>query len=140
MDLGNAMEKLKQIMSTDEGQAKVQNIMSNFSSNGIDTSNLGNILSNMNAGNSTNESDFGGSNTEDDSSAADNSGGFDPEMMQKMFSMMNSGGGNGGTGNRHSTMLNSLKPYLSDGRRGKLDMASKLMSFAKFAPMMKDMM
>ena len=49
-------------------------------------------------------------------------------------------GGSSGGGSRHATMLHALKPYLSSERRGKLDMASKLMNLAQFAPMFKDML
>ena len=146
-DLGSAIEKLKEMMATPDGQANIQNIVANFGGgNNIDTSNIAGMLGNFaSAGSSDNDSyetyaeDVGQDNN------ADNFGGFDPEMMakmQKMMSMMGgSGGGAGGIGgsNRHANMLNSLKPYLSHGRRGKLDMAAKMMSFAKFAPMLKDL-
>lgn len=123
-DLSEALDKLKQMMATDEGQSKIQNVLSGLNSGGVDTSNLGNMLGNF-------------ANQNSDSSEP--SGGLDMDTMlkmQKMMSMMNSGGGNS---NRHATMLNSLKPYLSDGRKGKLDMVSKLMGLAKFAPLMKEL-
>ena len=91
---------------------------------------------------------------------------IDPNMLKNMFAMMNgassgdsdsnplgglagllgnagkSGGGssNPSGGSRHTAMLHALKPYLSVERRGKLDMASKLMSLAQFAPLFKDML
>ena len=134
-DLGGAIEKLKQMMATEEGQANIQNIVANFGGGGnIDTSNLGSMLGNFAAQNSE--------NTDDSMNSSDDSGGgFDPDMMMKMQKMMSMmGGGSSGAGNnRHATMLNSLKPYLSDDRRGKLDMAAKMMSLAKFAPLMKEL-
>jgi len=50
------------------------------------------------------------------------------------------GNSNPSGGSRHTAMLHALKPYLSVERRGKLDMASKLMSLAQFAPLFKDML
>jgi len=161
--LEGAMEKLKQIMSTDEGQAGIQNFISNLkggaesngdNGGGFDISKLGSLLGNFGGGGNAesfdtipeNDEPFDmGSGTSNDNDSP--FGNIDPEMMMKMgkmFSMMNGGGGlgggMGGGGNRHASMLNSLKPYLSDERKGKLEMASKLMSLAKFAPLMKDMM
>ena len=129
-DLNGAVEKLKQMMSTDEGQANIQNILSNFNAGDMDMGNLGSLF-----GSGAASPNISGNS---DSSAAP--GGIDMDAMlkmQKMFSMMNSSGGNN---SRHSAMLHSLKPYLSDGRKSKLDMAAKLMSLAKFAPLFKDMM
>jgi len=137
--LGGAVEKLKQMMSTDEGQANIQNIISNFNLEGADMSNLGSLLGNLGDGNIS-EPEF--------SDGGDSSplGNIDMETMMKMGKMLsgiNGGGGAGGSSggnNRHAAMLNSLKPYLSNDRKGKLDMAAKLMSLAKFAPLMKDML
>ena len=154
-DLSNAVEKLKHIMSTDEGRAGIQNFISNLGGEGgggVDLSKLGGLLGN-NLGaessadnNADNFNDFGNhdSFSPDEPTAGGNDnaspfGNIDMETMMKMgkmFSAMNSGGGN----NRHANMLNSLKPYLNNDRKGKLDMASKLMTLAKFAPLMKDMM
>ena len=143
-DLSNAVEKLKQIMSTEEGQAGIQNLVSNLTSGGGgDMSGLAALLGNTGGSNNA-ERDFNNSEPVDN---AGNSGGFDNSSgfgnidmdtmlkMQKMFSMMNSGGGN----SRHTAVLQSIKPYLSEGRKGKLDAASKLMSIAKLAPLMKEL-
>jgi len=136
-DFGSAIEKLKEMMATEEGQANIQNIVANFGGGNMDTSNLGSMIGKFAAGNS--ESDDSSENFAHANGGSENSGGFDPEMMMKMQKMMSMMGGAGGGDNRHASMLNSLKPYLSDGRRGKLDMAAKVMSFAKFAPLMKDL-
>ena len=144
-DLGSAIEKLKEMMSTPDGQANIQNIVANFGGGNVDTSNLAGMLGNFAAENSNgdNGSEMFADNGDSNSNHG-NFSGFDPDMMlkmQKMMSMMNGSGGGAGIGgsNRHANMLNSLKPYLSDGRKGKLDMASKMMSLAKFAPLIKDL-
>ena len=141
-DLGNAMEKLKQMMSTDEGKENIQNILSNLNTDGMDLSKLGSMFGGGNAGGSDDVEIPVENIAEENSSPLGNIDMNSMLKMQKMFSMMNGGGSDGasGGGNRHASMLNSLKPYLSDGRKGKLDMAAKLMSLAKFAPLFKDMM
>ena len=126
-DLSGAVEKLKQMMATEEGQANIQNIISNFS--------LGNTESPI-------ETEASAAESPDSGDSSSPFGNIDMDMvmkMQKAFSKMNSNGGSGGGSSRHAAMLNSLKPYLNDGRKGKLDMATKLMSLAKFAPLMKDL-
>ena len=138
MDLTNAMEKLKQMMSTDEGQVGIQNFISNLKNGEAEDS--GDFI--------PVEPKEGAQYSFDNDTAEASSppGDIDMGKIMKMFSNMNSGshdaggGSGGGKAARHAAMLSSLKPYLSDGRRGKLDMASKLMSLAKFAPLMKDIM
>jgi|GEM_PF-2489688 len=126
-DLSGAVEKLKQMMATEEGQANIQNIISNFSLNNAESST---------------DADVSDAETSDNNDSSSPFGNIDMDMvmkMQKAFSKMNSTGGSGNGNSRHAAMLHSLKPYLSDGRKGKLDMAAKLMSLAKFAPLMKDL-
>ncbi|MCL2837461.1 MAG: hypothetical protein FWE04_00080 [Oscillospiraceae bacterium] len=126
-DLSGAVEKLKQMMATEEGQANIQNIISNFSLNNAESPDSAEVSDTETSDNSDSSSPFGN---------------IDMDMvmkMQKAFSKMNSTGGSVGGNSRHASMLHSLKPYLSDGRKGKLDMAAKLMSLAKFAPLMKDL-
>ena len=130
-DLGSAIEKLKQMMATEEGQANIQNIVANFGGENMDMGNLGSMFSNFAAENS------GGDGETSSDSGSD--GGLDMDMMLKMQKMMSMMGSGGGSNNRHASMLNSLKPYLSSERKGKLDMAAKVMSLAKFAPLMKEL-
>ena len=129
-DLNEAVEKLKQMMSTEDGQAQLQGIISAFTG--------------------------GGGNSVDVPQTADDAGRGDPGAapannevsnapmpdLSKIAGML--GGGMGGTGAsgggnaaRHAAVLQSIKPYLSDGRKQKIDTAAKLMSFAKMAAIFK---
>jgi len=127
------MEKLKHMMSTDEGQAGIQNFISNLKSGEAGDSNNFMPVEPQESTDAQNDNYSEGSSPFGD---------IDMGKIMGMFSNMNSGDHEIGGGNsaRHSAMLSSLKPYLSVERRGKLDMASKLMNLAKLAPLMKEMM
>lgn len=61
---------------------------------------------------------------------------FDPKLLGRLNSLMNSGGGL----LREQALLEAMLPYLSEKRRYKMDRAIKLARFAKLARLALDEM
>ncbi len=121
LDLSGAIEQIQQMLSSEEGEAQIQNLIG------------------MLAG--------GGGNTEDDSAESNkNSGGFNPadllsgmsdiETIMKIKNIMSLLGNQKNDAN--TAFLNSLKPFLKKERQQKLEQATKLMSVAKAIKLFKD--
>ena len=55
--------------------------------------------------------------------------GLDPALLQRLTRAMKDGGGNG----REQALLQAMRPYLSEKRRGKMDRALKLARLARIA-------
>ncbi len=109
MDLSGAIEQLQSMLSTENGQNDLKALVSQFT---------------------------GGADTENSASEQENSGnsggGFDfsnPETMMKIQALMSSMQSQ--TNSSDAQFLNSLRPYLRESRRSKLDQAIKLLSMAK---------
>lgn len=109
--LGGAIEKLKDMLSSEEGQSQIQDIIGMFSS--------------------------GSDGGESESTDEQQSGGFDaPDMetilkIQQVVSAMNDNGGG-----QHTQFLRSLRPYLRESRQKKLDGAVKLLGAASAMKML----
>lgn len=109
LDLSGAIEQLQNMLSTENGQNDLKNLVSQFT---------------------------GGGDTDATSDSADSqaggSGGFDfsnPETMMKIQALMSAM-----QSQNHSSdaqFLNALRPYLRESRRSKLDRAIKLVGMAK---------
>ena len=100
--LGGAIEKLKDMLSSEEGQSQIQDILGMFA-----------------GGEDENEN------------RADESSGFDApdmEMLLKLQQVANAM--NSGEGSQHTQFLRSLRPYLRESRQKKLDGAVKLLGAA----------
>ena len=113
-DFQGAVDKIKEMFSGDDGQTKLQGIMDMFSDGSGDKGN--------------NNSD----------AADDSSGGFDfdPEMFFKLQKIMSAL--KGGKSNEKARLLMSLKPFLHENRRDKVDQAVKLMNMSKILSVMKE--
>lgn len=61
---------------------------------------------------------------------ADNAPDFDPKMLQRLSGIMNSGEIND---SKDKKLLDAIRPYLSEKRRGKMDRALKLAKMARLA-------
>ena len=61
---------------------------------------------------------------------------FDPKLLSRLSSVMNSGAGQF----REQALLEAMLPYLSDKRRNKMDRALKLAKLAKLARIAMDEM
>lgn len=106
-DFSQAIEKVRQMMSDENGQNQIQNILSMFT---------------------------GGSETdgEQNTAALPSASSFDPsdiEMLMKMKKVMSAMNTDGGS--RQAEFLTALKPFLKKERRGKVEQAVKLMKAAK---------
>jgi len=55
--------------------------------------------------------------------------GLDPALLQRIARAMRDGGGDG----REQALLQAMRPYLSEKRRGKMDRALKLARLARIA-------
>ncbi len=113
-DFQGAVDKIKEMFSGDEGQTKLQSIMNMFASGGDEPDNHGS--------GSTDSSDSGFD--------------FDLEMffkLQKIMSAMQSS-----KNDENARLLMSLKPFLHESRRNKVDRAVKLMNMSKVLSVIKE--
>lgn len=103
-DLSNAIEQLQQMLSSDDGQSQIQNILEMFTSGNSD----------------------GGEET----ASAPTSGteGLDLDAVMKISSVMQAM--NSEDDNPKTAFLQALKPFLKERRRTKLEQASKLIKIA----------
>ena len=149
-NLADAFNNLKKMVDSGNIPSEVQGIVNNLN-NGDNNSKqtLNNILSqvspemlnnlsSMLQSNNSNTNAFGtsASNPENSSKGSSNNGfNLDPETLMKMGSIIN-------TMNQKdspsSNLLYSLKPYLRDSRKNKLDQYANLLNVAKIAEVMKN--
>lgn len=83
---------------------------------------------------SNNSNSFNGSNSNSGSSS-NNGFNLDPETLMKMTSVINAMNQKDNAG---SNLLHSLKPYLRDSRKDKLDQYANLLNISKIADIMKN--
>ncbi len=115
-DLSQAVEKVQQMLSSEEGEAQIQNLLGMLTGGAEDaaepkqesTSGIGDMLSGM----------------------------PDLETLMKMKNIMSLLGNQ--KNDTNTAFLNSLKPFLKKDRRQKLEQATKLMSVAKAIKLFKD--
>lgn len=149
-NLADAFTNLKKMVDSGNIPSEVQGIVNNLN-NGDNNSKqtLNNILSqvspemlnnlsSMLQSNNSNTNAFGtsASNSGNSSKGSSNNGfNLDPETLMKMGSVIN-------TMNQKdspsSNLLYSLKPYLRDSRKNKLDQYANLLNVAKIAEVMKN--
>ena len=116
MDLSGAVEKLKQMMSSEEGQGQLQNIISAFTGMGQGEAKY-----------AENESVY----NPEPSQAADN---LELLMkMQKIMAAMKSG-----ENNQNVRFLQSLRPFLKPQRQASVDNAVRLMGLSRALSVLKD--
>lgn len=112
--LGGAIEKLKDMLSSEDGKSQIQDIIGMFAGGGDEEQSGG---------------DTAPSNSGD--------GGFDPsdmEMLLKIRQVVHAM--NDEESNRHAVFLRSLRPYLKESRQKKLDSAVRLISAANAMKML----
>ena len=100
--------------------------------------NFSKMLSNQETNNhnsSTNYSNNSNNNTQNSSNNFDLNG-IDMNTIMKMSSVL--GKMNNSKDDPRANLLNSLKPYLRDSKKGKLDNYMSLLNVAKIAEVMKD--
>ena len=104
IDFTNAVEQLQQMLSSDDGQSQIQNIINMFTSGNTDNSSA------PSAGNG---------NLPD---------GADMETVMKIASVMQAM--NSANDNEKTVFLNALKPFLKEHRQARLEQATKLLKIA----------
>ena len=103
--LGGAIEKLKDMLSSEEGQSQIQDILGMF------------------AGGADNDTDSA------NVSAGDSN--FDAPDMEMLFKIQQVASAmQSGESSQHTQFLRSLRPYLKESRQKKLDGAVKLLGAA----------
>ncbi len=120
IDLSKAFEKVQQMLSDENGEGQLQNLLgmlsgSQDSDTSQDAGNGGLDLSSL----------FSGT----DESTTDTNAPFDLEMIMKLQNIMSAM--NQQKSDANSAFLKSLKPLLKKERQSKIDQAVKIMGVAK---------
>lgn len=133
----NTMNKLNDMMKN--GDVKdliskippemIQNFSSMMNNNGSNSNNNSNINTNDNENNNSNNS-----NNNNSSNSFDFSN-IDMNTIMKMKTIMEK---MNNTNDPRSNLLASLKPYLRDNKKEKLDQYANLINFAKIAEILKN--
>ncbi len=103
LDFSNAIEQLQTMLSGDDGQAQIQNIINMFAQSSAESTSAPAVPS-------------------------DALGGLDMETIMKISTIMQTM--NSDSNNPKTVFLNALKPFLKKNRRNKLEQASKLLKIA----------
>ena len=118
LDLNEGFSKLSEMLSTEDGQKQISDIISALQGDGSeDNSPLSGILSSLGMGDEKKQEE------------KPKTSGFDLdfETLGKIKKLLSAGSGK----NNHNTaLLQSIKPFLQDGRREKVDSLIKIMSYA----------
>lgn len=135
VDSGNIPDDVKQMMNNLQGSSNSgsQNPMSNNGSNNMD---INNILSQVSPEMLNNFSNMMSSNNQSSpNSTATNSNNFNIDMntIMKMKSVMDN---MNSKNDPRANLLYSLKPYLRDSKKNKLDQYVNMLNISKIADMM----
>lgn len=110
VDLSNAVDTLKEMLSGEDGQRQIQNILNMFTENPPEQTSPGNVT-----------------------------GGIDPnniEMVMKIQKIMSQL--NNKNNSTQSQLLMALKPFLKPSRREKLDNAMRLLNLGNVIDAMRE--
>ena len=140
-NLNDAFNTLKKMVDSGNIPNEVQGFVNNLN-NGNNDSNKTlhtmlsqvspEMLNNLSSMFQSNNSDDSMSNTSSDSS---NSFNLDPQTLMKMTSIINNMNKKDNPG---TNLLRSLKPYLRDSRKNKLDQYANLLNITRIADAMKN--
>lgn len=125
------LENVSKMLSNNNSNSNVPNNNSNYSPNSNTSANSQNSNNYNNSNNSSNSNS---------SSSSTNSSGFDfnnidPATIMKLTSAL---GKMNDKNDPRSNLLYSLKPYLRDGKKDKLDQYVNLLNITKMADIFKD--
>ena len=137
-NLAEAFNNLKKMVDSGNIPSEVQGMISNLNNSNTDSKQtLNNILNQVSPEMLNNLSTMlNSSNTSSSSqSAQDNGLNIDMATLMKMTSIINKMNSNDSAS---KNLLQSLKPYLRDSRKDKLDQYSNLLNVAKIAEVMKN--
>ena len=140
-NLAEAFNTLKKMVDNGNIPSEVQGIVNNLN-NGNENSKqtLNDMLSQvspemLNNFSSMLQSNNKNSDTSRDNSNSNNNFSIDPETLMKMTSVINA---MNQKDNPSNNLLRSLKPYLRDSRKEKLDQYANLLNITKIADIMKN--
>lgn len=129
-DMSNLMNQINKMLGNNEIPDNIKNIMSQFSSN---TNQTNSSLSHNNSDNSQNKNQLN-----NDTSSSDNSQSsmpdFDIGTMMKMKQIIDSMNAN--KNDPRANLLLSLKPYLKDSRKEKVDQYIQIFKMGKVFEML----
>ena len=143
-NLADAFNNLKKMMDSGNIPSELQGIVNNINNGGNDSKQtLNNMLSQVspemlnNFSSMLSSSNNTSSSSQNSSNNISSNGSFnlDPETIIKMTSMINAMNQKDNPGNN---LLHSLKPYLRDSRKDKLDQYANLLNLTKIADVMKN--
>lgn len=137
-NLAEAFNNLKKMVDNGNIPSEVQGIINNLNNSNTDSKQtLNNMLNQVSPEMLNNLSTMlNSSNTSSSSqSAQDNGLNIDMATLMKMTSIINKMNSNDSAS---KNLLQSLKPYLRDSRKDKLDQYSNLLNVAKIAEVMKN--
>ena len=135
----NSINKLKDMMNKGDlsdvisqiPPEMIQNFSNMMSSNNTNKdSNNGNNVDTINSNNNTNNYNTSTNNTSDNGNNNFDFSKIDMNTVMKMTSVINK---MNSTNDPRTNLLNSLKPYLREERKGKLDQYANFMNVAKLA-------
>jgi len=140
-NLADAFNTLKKMVDNGNIPSEVQGIVNNLNSgNANSKQTLNDMLSQvspemLNNFSSMLQSNNKNSDTSRDNSNSNNNFSIDPETLMKMTSVINA---MNQKDNPSNNLLRSLKPYLRDSRKEKLDQYANLLNITKIADIMKN--
>lgn len=150
-NLTEAFNNLKKMVDSGNIPSEVQGLVNNLNNGNSDSKQtlnnmlsqispemLNNLSSMLQSNNSANNNNFNSSNSSNystnSSNTSNNNFNLDPETLMKMTSVISAMNQNDNPG---SNLLHSLKPYLRDSRKDKLDQYANLLNISKIADIMK---
>lgn len=143
-NLADAFNTLKKMVDSGNIPSEMQGLVNNLNNGNSDSKqNLNNMLSQVspemlnNLSSMLQSSNNSNNNSQNNSSnnASNNNFNIDPATLMKMTSVINSMNKKDNPG---SNLLHSLKPYLRESRKDKLDQYANLLNITKIADIMKN--
>lgn len=142
-NLADAFNNFKKMVDSGNIPKEVQGIVNNINSNGTNSNQSINdmlsqvspeMLSNLSSMLQENKNNTFKNNSSSSNSSSNNFN-LDAETLMKMTSVINAMNQKDNPG---SNLLHSLKPYLRDSRKDKLDQYANLLNLTKIADVMKN--
>ena len=150
-NLTEAFNNLKKMVDSGNIPSEVQGLVNNLNNGNSDSKQtlnnmlsqispemLNNLSSMLQSNNSANNNNFNSSNSSNystnSSNTSNNNFNLDLETLMKMTSVISAMNQKDNPG---SNLLHSLKPYLRDSRKDKLDQYANLLNISKIADIMK---
>lgn len=146
-NLDKAFNSLKKMVDSGNIPSELQGIVNNLNNGNNDSKQtlnnmlsqvspeMLNNLSSMLQSSNSNKSSNNNLNSSDFTNSSNNGFNLDAETLMKMTSVINAMNQKNSPGNN---LLYSLKPYLRDSRKNKLDQYANLLNLTKIADVMKN--